>query len=77
MQVVICPVRHETKELNGPYDCYSGPIESPFQARQVKCRAIHPDRNVLMDYETSLYCSDADLPQERACMSRMVSQMYI
>ena len=76
MQVAICPVRHVREELNGPGGFYTGPIEAPFQARHVACRALSPEREVLIAYETSMHCSEKDPPEERARMARMVSQMY-
>ena len=77
MQVVLCPVWHDREDLNGPGGFYSGPLDSPFQARHVQCRALSPDKEVLMTYERSIYCRDTDSPEERSCMARMVSQMHI
>ena len=70
-------MRHVREELNGLGGLYSGPIEGPFQAPHVKCKALSPDREVLTAYEISLYCSATDSLEERASIARMVSQMHI
>ena len=76
VQFAICPVRHWKRQLNGPGGFFSGPVQGPYQAPQVKCRALSPDREELMAYETSMYCSDADSSEERACITRMISHMH-
>ena len=55
---------------------YSGPVQGPHQAPHVKCRALTPDREELMAYETSMYCGDTDSSEERACITRMISHMH-
>ncbi|CAL5229125.1 g12390 [Coccomyxa viridis] len=75
-EFAICPVRHWKGQLNGPGGFYSGPLQGPHQASQVKCRALSPDREELMAYETSMYCSDTDSSEERACITRMISHMH-
>ena len=77
LQVILCPVRHEKVELNGPDDFYSGLIESPFQAPHVMCRALVPDRNTMKKYEEAVYSRECDDAEERACISRVLSHMYM
>ncbi len=77
VQVVLCPVSHNIAALNGYGGCYSGPLDSPFQAPHVECRALSFGVETLLEYELCMFCNDNDTPEERECMSRMISQMYL
>ena len=77
VQVVLCPVSHNTAALNGHGGCYSGPLDSPFQAPHVACRALSPDKDTLLQYELCMFCNDTNTSEERERMSRMLSQMYL
>ena len=77
VQVVLCPVSHNIAALNGYGGCYSGPLDSPFQAPHVECRALSFGVETLLEYELCMFCNDNDTPEERECMSRVISQMYL
>ena len=77
VQVVLCPVSHDTTALNDSEGFYSGPLDSPFQAPHVECRALSPRKETLLQYELCMLCKNSDTAEDRERMSRMISQMYL
>ena len=77
VQVVLCPMSHDTTTLNDSEGFYSGPLDSPFQAPHVECRALSPGKETLLQYEMCMFCNKSDTTEDRERMSRMISQMYL
>ena len=42
----------------GMEDATAGPLDSPFQAPHVECKALSPGVETLLEYELGMFCTD-------------------